>query len=209
MQPYTKQYRFGFITTSDIEIHDLLRAWIAISLAFAIMLSNANIFSSQIIYYFFLAALSVGVGFIFHEMGHKIVAQHYGCFAEFRANNFMLWLAILMSFFGFLFAAPGAVMIQGPVGTRRNGKISMAGPMMNLVIALVLLSNILIFPLTGFVRDVFLYGFMINSWLALFNMIPIGNFDGRKILTWNKVVYGAMVAAALIFMLVQSFVLKA
>lgn len=207
-QPY-KQYRIGFITTSDIELRDLFKAWIAISLAFAIVLSEATLFSMETLYYFFLAAFSVGIGFIVHELGHKIVAQHYGCFAEFRAFGFMLWLAILMSFFGFLFAAPGAVMIHGPVGVRRNGKISMAGPLMSLVIAIVFLSNLLLFPVTGFFRNVLLYGFMINTWLALFNMIPFGNFDGRKILAWNKIVYGAMVGTALILMLLQGLLFTA
>jgi Zn-dependent protease len=156
------------------------------------------------LYYFFLAAFSVGTGFIVHELGHKVVAQHYGCFAEFRANGFMLMLAIIMSFFGFLFAAPGAVMIHGPVGVRRNGKISMAGPLMNLILAVIFLSNLLIFPFTGFLQALFSYGFMINTWLCLFNLIPILNFDGKKILAWNKLVYGSIVAGALILLFVQS-----
>ena len=46
------------------------------------------------------------------------------------------------------------------------------------------------------------YGFMINSWLALFNLIPFGNFDGVKILRWNKAVYFIMVAIALGFMFI-------
>ena len=54
----------------------------------------------------------------------KILAQNYGCFAEFRSYNFMLLIAVFMSFFGFIFAAPGAVIISGPIGKRRNGKIS-------------------------------------------------------------------------------------
>jgi len=43
-----------------------------------------------------------------------------------------------------------------------------------------------------------IFGFTVNAWLGLFNMIPFGNFDGSKILKWNKIVYGCMVAAGLL-----------
>jgi len=195
-----KQIKIGKITTSEVEIKDLIKAWLAISIAFAIVMRslNLNFYSS-----FVIAALTVGVGFLLHELGHKFVAQRYGCFAEFRAFDKFLILAIIMSFFGFVFAAPGAVMITGPVGVRRNGKISVAGPLVNLALALFFLS-ILLIPPTGIFRTFAVYGFLINSWLALFNMIPIGNLDGAKVLRWNKPVYALVVLIALAFMFLQS-----
>ena len=45
---------------------------------------------------------------------------------------------------------------------------------------------------------VLLYGFKINVWLALFNMIPVWNFDGSKILKWNKYVYGIFIIICLV-----------
>ncbi len=199
-----KQIKIGNIVTSKIELNDLFKAWLAISLAFAIVLGGFS-FSIKFIVTFMISALTVGIGFIIHEMGHKLVAQRYGCFAEFRAFNQMLILAVIMSFFGFVFAAPGAVMISGPVGVRRNGKISMAGPLVNLIFALFFLTLLLI-PVTGVLKVLAGYGFLINTWLGLFNMLPFGNFDGKKILRWNKVVYGIMVAVAFTFMVAQGFV---
>ena len=170
---------------------ELLKAWVAISLAFAIVL-NKNIFSSSFILTLLLAGLTVGVGFLAHELAHKIVAQRYGCYAEFRAFNGMLILAVLMSFFGFVFAAPGAVFISGYVNIEKNGKISLSGPLINSILAtLFLILGITIS--TGFWSEVFGYGFMINSWLALFNMIPVWNLDGTTILRWSKTVYFSMV----------------
>ena len=194
----------GSISTSRTELVDLIKAWLAISIAFSILLGG-SIFSFGFINVFMIASLTVGLGFIAHEMAHKVVAQRYGCFAEFRAWNQMLILAVVMAFFGFIIAAPGAVMISGPVGTRRNGKISAAGAIANLVIAALFLSLLLI-PVTGTLYLIAKYGFMINTWLALFNMIPVWMFDGKKVLRWNKVVYFSMLGAGIIFMVLQGVV---
>ena len=161
--------------------------------------SNLN-FSLNFILAFILSALTVGVGFLLHELAHKFVAQKYRCWAEFRAFDQMLFLAILMSFFGVIFAAPGAVMISGHVNKERNGKISAAGPLTNFVLALLFLI-LATLPLHLFIKNIGSYGFIINAWLGLFNMIPFGNFDGVKILRWNKVVYGVMVAFGLALLL--------
>ena len=201
--PKPKQIYIGRINTSETEIRDLIKAWIAISIAFAILLRGSldlNLYET-----FIVAAITVGTAFVFHEMGHKIVAQKYGCFAEFRSFDSMLILAVIMSFLGFIIAAPGAVMISGPVGVKRNGKISAAGPSVNLALALIFLLIFYTFPI-GILTIIAFYGFFINSWLALFNLIPIWNFDGKKVLRWNKTVYGIMVAIALGLMFFQNFV---
>lgn len=170
---------------SETEIEHLLKAWVAITLAFAILFSEGDVFSSTFTYYLLLSGFTVGIGFLLHEMGHKYMAQKYNCFAEFRAFNTMLVLAILMSFFGFIFAAPGAVMIQGYVNKERNGKISLAGPAVNIILGIIFLGLLLL----GVYPEIMGLGLMINTLLAGFNMIPFLNFDGKKILAWNKTVY--------------------
>ena len=110
-----------------------------------------------------------------------------------------------MSFFGFVFAAPGAVMIAGRVDIRKNGIISAAGPVVNLVLALFFLSLLFMFP-DGLLKILAFYGFFINSWLALFNMIPVWNFDGAKVLKWDKKIYGIIVAISLLFLFMQNFI---
>ena len=114
----------------------------------------------------------------------------------------MLALAFI---FGFVFAAPGAVFIMGQVGVVRNGRISVAGPITNLVLAVLFLP--LIYFGGDFVQILGLYGFSINTWLALFNMIPVWNLDGKKVFVWNKTVYFIVVAVALFFMFWRGLVL--
>ena len=178
------------IETSKEEIVDILKAWITISLAFALILGNKNIFSIGFLINFFIAALTVGVGFLLHELAHKVLAQKYGAIAEFRAFNPMLLLALFMSYFlGVIFAAPGAVMIHGGnINIKRYGKISAVGPLTNLILALIFLA-IKLLDYGGILNTIGSYGFMINSWLALFNMIPFWQFDGRKIFMWNKMIW--------------------
>jgi len=177
---------------SKEELRDLVKSWGVITVAFAIVLSGNNLLANPS--FLIISAVAVGFGFLLHELGHKFVAQHYGCFAEFRSFDFMLVLAFFMSFFGFVFAAPGAVMIRGHVTNERNGKISVAGPLVNIVMAVGFL--FLMMFSAGFMLEIAKYGFIINSFLALFNLIPFGNFDGSKVYRWNKGVWWTMAIIA-------------
>jgi Zn-dependent protease len=179
---------------SKIELKHLILAWIGISLAFGIVIRESSTFSG-IVLSIGLAAVTVGVGFLLHELSHKFLAQRYHCLAEFRANFGMILLAVAMSFFGFVFAAPGAVMIFGRITKRQNGIISMAGPLMNIILALLFLPLIFIFP-AGIGHSIGMYGLRINAFLGLFNMIPFWFFDGVKVWEWNKWVFGGLILAA-------------
>lgn len=194
-------HRIGRFTMHNREIADLIKAWLAISLAFAIVLGGLS-FSLNFLLRLLAAGFTVGIGFLLHELGHKVLAQRYGIKAEFQAFDFMLLLAIAMSFFGFVFAAPGAVVLLSRVRKDQYGKISVIGPVINLALAIAFLVVVLFEP-GKILTAIALYGFIINSWLALFNMIPFGPLDGRKVWVWNKAVYVAVLAVAIGFMIVQ------
>lgn len=197
MRYHNKEKKLLGIPTSDKEIYDIVKAWFVISLAFTILLAESLI-SPEAIVYFFIAAFTVGTGFLFHELAHKFVAQKYRCWAEFRSFDHMLVLALVFSFFGFILAAPGAVMIKGSMLKKEYGHISAAGPLMNFLLAgiffVISFSPVDIIALTGN------YGFLINTWLGLFNLIPFAMFDGAKIFRWNKVIWGCMVAVGILFL---------
>lgn len=173
---------------SNREIKDLLFAWLMISLAFAILFSGLS-FTSVFLISLIISGLTAGIGFLFHELMHKYFAQKYGLKAEFHASYNMLFLAVLFSFFGFIIAAPGAVMIYGNLTREKNGRVSLAGPMTNIVLAVLFLIPLLLFSLEGILELFFSYGLMINSLLGLFNLIPVMPFDGSKIYVWNKGIY--------------------
>ncbi len=143
------------------------------------------------------SALAVGSGFTLHELAHKVVAQRYGHWAEFRAQFGNLLLSyLLVASTGILFATPGAVLIQGRVTPRENGIISLVGPAVNFVIAAA------VWPFTWVtdtdtplqrVLGVVAYA---NALLCVFNLIPVGPLDGRKVMRWNGFVYAASVLLA-------------
>src|SRR3989344_1265449 len=187
--PNINIHRLGQLKFSDIEIQDLFKAWVALSVAFAILIGG-NIFSISFLYNFLLSAFTVGIGFLLHELGHKYVAQKYGCFAEFRSFDTMLVVAIAMSFIGFIFAAPGAVMISGHVDRSRNGKISLAGPLMSLAMAAIFFIILLYTQSNDLSAAMSVLktmgtaslswgllacyiGVKVNAFIALFNILPI------------------------------------
>ncbi len=193
---------------SQKEKKDLFYAGLMISLAFAILLSGGlgGFLNTGFLIIFVIAFFTAGIGFLFHEMMHKYVAQNYGLFAEFRASYKMLWLAILFSFFGFIIAAPGAVFIKGLITKEKNGKISLAGPLTNLVLAFIFLILILIFNISGILGAFLSFGLTINSLLAAFNMIPSMPFDGKKVIEWNRNVYFSVTALAVGLFILSWFV---
>jgi len=200
-----KMITLGKIRTSKIELVDIAKSWLALSLAFAFVYSGislvrgniSGIFGVLFLKLFVISLFTAGLGFLLHELAHKFVAQKYGCAAEFRAFDQMLYLAVGLAFFiGFIFAAPGAVMINGMVTKKENGIISIAGPLTNYLLAMIFLAISIFFPAGRFFAEV---GAGVNMWLGLFNMIPFGNFDGKKILDWNRYWWFAMVLVGVYF----------
>lgn len=200
-----QEVKMGKVRTSRTELIDIGKAWLALSLAFAFVYSGAHllggelnkVWSGQFLQLFVIALFTAGLGFLLHELAHKFVAQRYGCMAEFRAWDQFLYLAVgLAVMVGFIFAAPGAVMISGMVTRKENGIISVAGPLTNYVLGLIFLGLLLFYPAYG---SIFSIGFGINMWLGLFNLIPFGPLDGAKVFHWNKVVWGLMAAIGILF----------
>ena len=146
-----------------------------------------------------LAFGAVMTGFLLHELAHKWMAQQYGCWAEYRGNRNGLYFALLMSRFGFLLAAPGAVMVSGRITERQNGIIAAVGPITNIIIALVAFP---IYLLTaGLEQPIALIGelarfiVVINLILGGFNMIPVQPLDGSKVIVWSKPAYFGILIA--------------
>jgi Zn-dependent protease len=177
------------------ELRDLIISAIVLAVAFGIALSGGYRGFQRLdilIIVIGMSLVAVSLGFVFHELAHRLIARRFGYFAEYAMWGKGLLIALGCSFFGFIFAAPGAVMIHprtsawgtSGLGQRRIGLISLAGPATNIALAL-------IFQVLDFANPTLLFtlGAQINTWLALFNLIPFGPLDGAKIFKWNKVAW--------------------
>ncbi|MBR2255688.1 MAG: site-2 protease family protein, partial [Candidatus Methanomethylophilaceae archaeon] len=144
------------------------------------------------------------ISFMLHEFGHKLMAQKHGLWSEFRMFPAGLLLTLVMSFVGFLFAAPGAVMIQGMMDDRTNGQVSIAGPAVNIVFAAIGIVGALL--VNGNPVVIFFYLLAsLNAALAVFNLIPVPPLDGSKILRWNLAIWAGAIAVAAAEFLVNMF----
>jgi Zn-dependent protease len=72
-----------------------------------------------------ITAVGVGSGFMLHELAHKFVAQRYGYWAEYKASMMGLVFTVVSAvMFGWVFAAPGAVLIRKLGGSYGSGNFS-------------------------------------------------------------------------------------
>jgi len=198
------------------EESDLFIAWMAISISFAIIKIAPYGITGPIrsidpvaaLIAFGIALLTVGIGFILHEMAHKFTAIKFGYWAEFRKDNIMLLFAVLLAaLVGFVFAAPGATVIYSNSGSgqgltrRENGIISASGPVVNLLLCIPFAALVLIgVPLMGasgiLLTQIGIFGIQINAMIAAFNMIPISILDGRKVMAWNIPIFALLIIAS-------------
>ena len=188
------------------EIRDLIISFIVIALGFTILYSNGDY--SHITLIFPIVMIGVGVGFIFHELGHKFVAMHYGYYAEYELWPTGLLIALASSFFGFIFAAPGAVVIySNGMEERTNGIISIAGPIVNIILGLIFflilgsLGNFVYTETGAIVYLICVLGTRINFFLAAFNLLPIPPLDGSKVMSLSDPVWLITFAIAAILVL--------
>lgn len=199
----------SFSVTTDEAVQIMISVF-AISFAFTLVFAGLNgllKYPSEFFVFVALSLVTIGSGFILHEMSHKLAAVYYGAAAEFRMWVQGLVFMLLTSLIGVLFAAPGAVYIYSRNITRKqNCVISLAGPTMNLIVMSAFLVLSIYAPITQYYSflaergitffgirnglvNVWEFGVAINLILALFNMLPMFILDGSKVYAWNKFVW--------------------
>lgn len=190
------------------ELQQLLIAWLVLGFCFS---ASAIFRPAHFPMLFGASLITLGLGFVGHELAHRYVARTYGYWAEFRLWPWGLAMAIVFALVSggrMIFAAPGAVHILPTsfgYGTSRkeSGLISLSGPLANLLVAPVFL------PLTGFgglLELIGSTGFRINLWLAAFNLLPFGMLDGRKVFSWSPMAWSVIaIPAWLMIFLPQIF----
>ncbi len=149
--------------------------------------------------------IAVVVAVIVHESAHRIVAPNLGYKLEFRPFFFGLLGGLILSFMSYgkiIFLAYGSfhlnIMEKHRLGYFRhylgyfdNGKVAVAGPLANLVAAMIF-KSMLFLPETLVSKLVF-----VNVLFAITNMLPIPPLDGAHVMYATRTLYPFTMAAVI------------
>jgi Zn-dependent protease len=203
---------------SNRELLDLLIAWVALGVAFMVFFAGGGNGALDLLsagltplaVAFVVSLVTAGIGFLFHELGHKVTAVRYGNIAAFRADYGMLFVAVMSAFLGFLFAAPGAVHHRGRLTDRQHGLVAIAGPAVNIALAVVFVPILVVGGLLSSDLAVLVggRGLAVNLFLAAFNLVPLGPLDGSTVLDWSKAIWVASFVPIAVVTFVVVFVLR-
>ena len=180
----TPYKRKNHITTSPKELkHIGIAAALVIGIGFSMALYSGFNWSWVVMAVF---AVVMTVSFLTHEIAHKVMAQKTGMWAEFRLTTWGAVLTLVSVFLPFKMIAPGAMMIGGQAPSAKDMvKISVAGVITNMIFAASFLGLAFSLPINDYSGMLFFAGY-INSFMALFNLIPFGVLDGYKLFLLNK-----------------------
>lgn len=149
-----------------------------------------NLISNIYIFIGFILALLIGI--TIHESAHAYVANKLGdgtAKAEGRIslnplNHLDIWGSLFLLFAGFGWGKPVPINSHNLSNPKiDNLKISLAGPLSNLIVAILFGLLFRLLPLNEIVGTIFYMIIQINLTLMIFNLIPIPPLDGSNILS--------------------------
>jgi len=147
---------------------------------------------------YLLLTIVASIAVIPHEYAHKLVAIKMGCISRYVLDPMGLIITLISAipYIPFKIIAPGYTLVSiiryDPHYVKRlNGIVSFAGPLTNVFISALSLSILIAlhkFPIL--IINQYIFQFLRlnaywNSWVALFNLLPIPPLDGSKVITWK------------------------
>jgi Zn-dependent protease len=187
------------VSSSPKELkHIIVAALLVIGIGFSIGLYAFPSWGWAIMSVF---AVIMTASFLTHEIAHKITAQKNGLWAEFRLTTWGAVLTLVCVFLPFKMISPGAMMIAGTPNGNEIVKISLAGPITNIIFSSVLLGLAFALPSSAYIGMLFFAAY-INAFMAIFNLIPFGILDGYKIFSFNKKIWALAFTASLVLTII-------
>lgn len=191
----SRQIRRILFSTREI-LHLAVAALLAVCAGLSLFLFSNRFSVNYVIVVVFAGIFAAS--FLAHELAHKMVAQRQGFWAEFRLSLMGTVLTLLSIAVPYpKIISPGAVIVAGSMDHKTMGKISVAGPITNILFAGLFMLGAVFLPSY---RVFLAYLVIFNSWIAVFNLIPFGVFDGFKIFNWSRKVWALVFIASAVLL---------
>jgi Zn-dependent protease len=170
------------------EIGAIIVMSLAVGYIFSGIFKRRDVYHDPIIHYSrpsFIEDLKYGVilaapAVVLHELAHKFVAMAFGATATVHAPIGMYIFVILLRLINFpiIFFVGGYVEVAGRLLAWQYALISLAGPLTNIIIYVILILAIKYKLVNRKHHDLMSKAAKLNLFLAAFNMIPFPGFDG-------------------------------
>jgi len=170
--------------SSPTEKRDLI---IGTSIFVLVEMSFAIYYTNTLIELLVLGILTIPL-WLFHELAHKFVAQGNGLISDFRLDPNMALFSLFSILLPIKIIAPGVVLSSGEYRLDTAGRISIAGPLTNILIGGIFLVFSAFMPVK-WAGVVLLLASRFSFDMALFNMLPFYVLDGAKVLRWNQSIF--------------------
>lgn len=156
---------------------------------------------SHSLYGLTMGLLTALLAYLPHELAHKLVARKLGHTAHYVLSPWGLLLTFLsaLPFMPVSIIVPGYVLVASwGLSAREEELISAAGPLTNIAIA----ALTLLLASTSLLARRLAY---FSALVSVFNLIPIGPLDGRKIFEANVETWLCMFAVALVLLFAAAY----
>ena len=171
-------------SSSPTEKRDLI---IGTSIFVLVEMSFAIYYTNTLIELLILGILTIPL-WLFHELAHKFVAQGNGLISDFRLDPNMALFSLFSILLPIKIIAPGVVLSSGEYRLDTAGRISIAGPLTNILIGGIFLVFSAFMPVNWAVVIFSLVSYF-SFYLAWFNMLPFNGLDGAKVLRWSQSIF--------------------
>lgn len=98
-------------------------------------------------------------------------------------------------------------MFRGETRSFEMGRIAAAGPLANIITAVVTYPLSVWFfnsSVSGFsLGGIIVFVSFVNAFLATFNLIPFGPLDGRKVFKWNEIAWFLLFTCAILLVVLN------
>ncbi len=190
-----------FVLSMLVELDEKISLLITV-LVLGLVFGSEYLLQGDLFTYGIITAI-VSIAVIPHELAHRWSARRLGCYSRYvlSPQGLLLTLLTAIPFIPFKIIMAGFTLVvptthDPRVLKRINGIVSYMGPLTNILIASISLVSLVFLVKSGYIDplviSILYISTRLNSWIAIFNLLPVPPLDGIKVLTWKPLLWITM-----------------